>query len=79
VRTKNPTISYLERVMITNCTPGGRAAMTGTVVFRWHGPPKEGAIYTVVLDRPLPDGRCMIDAAEHNLLILATTAEKGSR
>ena len=79
VRAKVPTISYLERVMITNSTPSGRAAVTGTVVFRWHGPPTQRPVYTIVLDRPLPDGRCMIDAAEHNLLILATKPEKGSR
>ena len=72
-------ISYLERVMITKCTPGGQTAVTGTVVFRWHGPPKQGATYTIVLDRPLPGGRCMIDAPERNLLILATKPEKGSR
>lgn len=79
VRPQSPIINYLERVMITNCTRGGRAAVTGTVVFRWQGPPNQGATYTIVLDRPLPGGRCMIDAPEHNLLILATKPEKGSR
>ena len=79
VRTIAPTITYREHVMIISCATGGGGTVTGTAVMRWHGPRGQEPIYTIVLDRPLPDGRCMIDAAEHHLLILATTAEKGSR
>ena len=76
MRTHSPTVSYHDRVLIKHA--GGRGAVTGTVILRWHVR-RQGHVYTIVLDRPLPDGRCMIDAADHNLLILATKAEKGSR
>jgi hypothetical protein len=65
--------------MITDGHASARAGVTGTVVLRWHGSRRHRHVYTIVLDRPLPDGRCMIDAADHNLLILATKAQKGSR
>jgi hypothetical protein len=79
VRTIAQTITYREHVMIISCTANGGGAVTGTAVMRWQGPRSQGPIYTIVLDRPLPDGRCLIDAAEHHLLILATKPEKGSR
>jgi hypothetical protein len=74
MRSPPPAIRYLDRVLITQPAAYASPVITGTVVVRWNGPPDTGSIYTVVLDRPLMDGRCVIDAAEGHLLVLTTTS-----
>lgn len=67
------SVDYHDRVMVTCYIPNCDSVVTGVVVFRRHGPPTHGPIYTVVLDAPLIDGRCMVEAGECHLLVLAPT------
>jgi hypothetical protein len=56
--------------MLTCHTPRGGSVITGTVIIRWNNPPRHLPIYTIILDTPLVDGRSMLDAAEHDLLVI---------
>jgi hypothetical protein len=64
-----PEIGYQDRVLVTLRPASCSCLLVGAVVRRWRVS-DDSYRYTVVLDSPAEDGRCMVDASGGQLLLL---------
>jgi hypothetical protein len=67
-----PTVPYGGSVMIVRRQHSRDVVVTGSTIMCRPDPAARGVVYTIVLDAPLSDGRCMLDARDKNLVHLVS-------
>ena len=67
-----PTVPYGESVMIVRRQHSRKEVVTGSTIMCRPDPAARGVVYTIVLDAPLSDGRCMLDVRDKDLLHLVS-------